>query len=116
MMKDENSELGAVKIHKEVIAAIASIAIAETEGAIKLKGDLKSSLAEFVGKKDYPGIVVIFDKGNRIKLEVRINVKYGYHIPDIAGKVQENIRASIEKMTDLNLGDINVNIQGIERG
>jgi len=115
-MKDVVSDLGAVKIHKEVIAAIATIAVSETEGAIKLKNDLKSSLAEFLGKKDYPGITVTFDKGNRVRLEVRINVKYGYHIPDIAAKVQENIRNSIEKMTDLNLTDINVNIQGIERG
>lgn len=115
-MKDVVSDLGAVKIHKEVIAAIASIAISETEGAIKLKSDLKSSVSEFLGKKDYPGIAVIFDKANRVKLQVKINVKYGYHIPDIASKVQENIRSSIEKMTDLNLTDIDVNIQGIERG
>lgn len=115
-MKDVVSDLGAVKIHKEVIAAIATIAISETEGVVKLKSDFKSSVSEFLGKKDYPGIAVIFDKGNRVKLEVRVNVKYGYHIPDVAAKVQENIRSSIEKMTDLNLADININIQGIERG
>jgi len=115
-MKNAISDLGAVKIHKEVIAAIASIAISETEGAIKLKSDLKSSLSEFLGKKDYPGISVIFDKFNHVKLEVRLNVKYGYHIPDVAAKAQENIRSSIEKMTDLDITDINVNIQGIERG
>jgi len=115
-MKDVVSDLGAVKIHKEVIAAIASIAVSETDGAIKLKSDLRSSLSEFLGKKDYPGITVVFDKTNQVTLEVRINVKYGYHIPEVAGKVQENIRTSIEKMTDLHINDININIQGIERG
>lgn len=115
-MKDTFADLGSVKIHKEVIAAIAAIAISETEGAIKLKNDLKSSLSEFLGKKDYPGVNVTFDKNNRVGLEVRIYVKYGYHIPDVALKVQENIRSSIEKMTDLDIMDININIQGIERG
>lgn len=115
-MKDTFADLGTVKIHKQVIAAIAAIAVSETEGAIKLKTDLKSSFNEFLGKKDYPGINVTFDKNNRVKLEVRIYVKYGYHIPDVALKIQENVRSSIEKMTDLDIADININVQGIERG
>jgi uncharacterized alkaline shock family protein YloU len=115
-MNEPVYDLGTVKIHKEVVAAIAAIAISETEGAVKLKSDLKSTLIEFLGKKDYPGVGVVFDKANSVKLDVKINVKYGYHIPDVASKVQENIRSSIEKMTDLSISDINVNIQGIERG
>ena len=43
-------------------------------------------------------------------------IKYGYNIPDTAARVQENVRQALEKMSNLSVKDINVNVQGIERG
>jgi len=36
--------------------------------------------------------------------------------PPSANKVQENVRNSLERMTNLVIKDINVNVQSIERG
>jgi uncharacterized alkaline shock family protein YloU len=67
------------------------------------------------GKKDSGSIKIEIDKNNEINLDVSITVKYGVNIPEIARKVQESIRAAIEKSTDLSLKEINVNVQEIER-
>ena len=61
-------------------------------------------------------IKVDIDKNDEIRLEVPLVIKYGFNIPDIANKAQENIRNSLEKMTNLSIKYININIQSIERG
>jgi uncharacterized alkaline shock family protein YloU len=71
---------------------------------------------EMIGKKNYSAIGVEFDKNGEVKVEIPLVIKYGYNIPSVADKVQENIRNALEKMTNLSIKDININIQGIERG
>ncbi|MDP2938869.1 MAG: Asp23/Gls24 family envelope stress response protein [Candidatus Omnitrophota bacterium] len=114
-MKEERTEFGLVRIHQEVIASVASIAISEIQGVSPIKNAFKNNLLEAIGRKYYPGINVKIDKNNDIRLEVRINIKYGYNIPEVASKVQDNIRLALEKMSDLSLKEINVNVQGVER-
>lgn len=114
--QDSRSDLGMIRIHKNVIASVAAIAACEIEGVKRVGMDFKSGLLEIVGKKSFSSIKVEFDKNEEVKVEVPLIIKYGYNIPDIANRVQENVRNALEKMTNLSLKDININVQGIERG
>lgn len=117
MHKEESqTDLGKIRIHKNVIASIASIAAVEIDGVKRIGGDFKSGLLEVMGKKSLMAIRVEIDKNDEIRVDVPLVIKYGSNIPDIAGKVQENIRDALEKMTSLSIKYINVNVQGIERG
>lgn len=117
MQKDESrTELGTVRIYKNVIASIAAISALEIEGVKRIGGDLKSAILDSLGRKTVSAIKVDFDKANYVKLEIPLIIKYGFNIPDIASRVQENIRNALEKMTSLSIKDININVQGIERG
>jgi len=117
MHKEESqSDLGNIKIHKNVVASIASIAAAEIEGVKRISGDFKSGLLELIGKKGLLAIKVEIDKNDEIRIEVPLVIKYGFNIPDIANKVQENIRNALEKTTNLSIKSININVQSIERG
>ena len=118
MMNREGSrtDLGVVRIHKNVIASIASLAAAEIEGVKRVGGNFKSGVLEFIGKKSTGGIKVEIDKHDEVSLEIPLVIKYDFNIPDIAVRVQENVRQALEKMTNLSIKDINVNVQVIERG
>ena len=117
MHKDESqTDLGNIKIHKNVIASIASIAAVEIEGVKRIGGDFRSGILELIGKKALMVIKVDIDKNDEMRLEVPLVVKYGFNIPDIANKAQENIRNALEKMTNLSIKYININVQAIERG
>ncbi|TRZ94184.1 Asp23/Gls24 family envelope stress response protein [bacterium] len=117
MNRDESrNELGVVRIHKNVIASISSIAAAEIEGVRRVGGNLKSGLLELMGQKSLSAIKVDISKNEEVKVEIPLIIKYGYNIPDIASRVQENVRQALEKMSNLSIKDINVNVQGIERG
>lgn len=117
MHRDESrTDLGTIRIHKKVIASISSLAAAEIEGVKRVGGDFKSGLLELVGKKFLSAIDVEINNNDEVKVEIPLVIKYGYNIPDIANKVQESVRNSLEKMTNLSIKDININVQGIERG
>lgn len=117
MQREESrTELGTIRIHKNVIASIASLAAGEIEGVKRIGGDLKSGLINLIGKKLLSAVKVEISKNEEVKVEIPLIIKYGHNIPDIATKVQENVRNNLEKMTNLSIKDINVNIQGIERG
>ena len=92
-MKDQTrTDFGTIRIHKKVIASIASIASLEIEGIKRVGGDFKSTFYEILGKKNYGGIKVEIDKNEEVKLELPLVIKYGYNIPDVANKVQETVR------------------------
>ena len=116
-MKTEESrgDLGTVKIHKKVIASIASIASTDIDGVMRVGGDMKTNIYDLFSKNSLAGIKVDIDKNNEIKLNVPLVVKYGYNIPEVADKVQENIHRVLEKMTSLSIKEININIQSIEK-
>ena len=116
-MKQEESrtDLGAIRIHKDVIASIASLASLEVEGVKKIGGDLKASIYELLGRKAQRGIRVEIDRNDEVKLNIPLVVKYGYNITDIARSVQDSIQQSLEKMTNLTIKEINVNVQRIEK-
>jgi len=117
MHKEESqTDLGNIRIHKNVIASIASLAAVEIEGVKRIGGDFKSGILELIGKKVLMAIKVDIDKDDEIRLEVPLVIKYGSNIPDIANKAQENIRNALEKMTNLSIKYININVQSIERG
>ncbi|MBU0547593.1 MAG: Asp23/Gls24 family envelope stress response protein [Candidatus Omnitrophica bacterium] len=117
MKHDESrNELGAVRIHKDVISSISSIAALEIEGVKRVGTNLKSSLSEFIGHKSFFAIKVDISRNEEVKVDIPLVIKYGYNIPDTASRVQENVHQALEKMSNLSVKDINVNVQGIERG
>jgi len=117
MRKDDSrTDLGSIRIHKNVVASIASLAALEIEGVKRIGGDFKSGLLELIGKKGTFAIKVDIDKNEEVRVDLPLIIKYDFNIPDVSGKVQENVRNALEKMTTLLIKDININVQGIERG
>jgi uncharacterized alkaline shock family protein YloU len=113
---DSLTELGTIKIHRNSVASIAAIAAIEIEGVKCIGKNFRSGLMELVGKKDYSAIRVEFDKNGEVSLEIPLVVKYNFSIPDVATKVQENVRNGLEKMTNIIIKDVSINVQAIEKG
>lgn len=113
--EESRSDLGTIKIHKKVIASIASIAAMEIEGVKGIDKDIKTNFYELIARKNIPGIKVEIDKNGDVNLDVPLIIKYGYNVPDVANKTQESIQRALEKMTNVSIKDININIQGIEK-
>lgn len=114
--EESRTDLGVIRIHKNVIASIAAASACEVEGVKQIGTNFKSEFLSLAfGKKLPLAIKVEFDKNGEVKLDVPVIIKFGFNIPDTAAKVQENIRSALEKMTNLSVKDINIVIQGIDR-
>ncbi len=109
-------DLGAITIHKNVIAEIALVAIKEIEGVSLISKDFKNHFLDLIGIKSYPGLCVNVDKNNQVNIDVKIRVRYGMNMLDIAKQAQDAIRSALEKVVEIDLKDINISIHGIERG
>ena len=71
---------------------------------------------DLLGQKSSSAIKVEIMKNEEVKVDVPLVIIYGYNIPDVSVKVQENVRLALEKMSNLSIKEININVQGIERG
>jgi uncharacterized alkaline shock family protein YloU len=116
MAHQDNSrtDLGLIRIHNNAIAQTASIAALEIEGVKRVGKDLKSNIMEFLGKKCVSAIRVEINKNEEVKVAIPLIIKYGFNIPDVSNKVQENVLQSLEKMTNLSIKEVDINVQGIE--
>jgi uncharacterized alkaline shock family protein YloU len=111
---DSRTDLGLIRIHNNAIAQTASIASLEIEGVKRVGKDIKSNIMEFLGKKGITAIRVETNKNEEVKVEIPLIIKYGFNIPEVSSKVQENVLQALEKMTNLSIKEVNINVQGIE--
>ncbi len=115
MNEEDKIDFGSVHIHKRAIADIALTTINDIDGVSLTPKEFIDKALEFFGKKNYSGIKVTMDRDGQVGLAVGICVRYGLNIPEIANQVQDAIKLAVERMADIHLREVNVNIQGIER-
>jgi len=116
MSENKKVELGVVQIHKEVLAEIIYNVLKEIKGVSLDQGSVWKNVFGAFGKTTYPGIKIKLGDQNEVSLEIKVFILYGLHIPEIAREIQNKVKLALEKMVDINLKDININVQGIERG
>ena len=88
-----NSGLGDVRIHENVIASLVRKAALGVEGISRLAGNaLVDNIAEFVGSRRMQSraITIDMDDNNRVAIEVKVNIIFGYNIPEVAQAVQKD--------------------------
>ncbi|SCH11919.1 MULTISPECIES: Asp23/Gls24 family envelope stress response protein [unclassified Romboutsia] len=102
----ENNNFGQVKISNDVIATIAGLAALEVEGV--------ETITTFTDKllKNNNGVKIQIEDED-VNLDIMVLIDYGISIPDIALKIQENVKNTVETMTGLKVSQVNIHIQGI---
>lgn len=104
--------VGTVKISEEVLAAIASLATNEVDGVAEIIGAKHSSFIGGGKKVLGKGIKITLDD-NQAVVDLSISVEYGKVLVDVAKKIQDSIKHSIENMTDIPVKEVNVSIADV---
>ena len=68
----------------------------------------------FAGKPSTQGIEITVDDDERLCASVRIDVYYGYALPDLAAKVREAIANAVASQVGMQVGSVDVYIDGIQ--
>lgn len=103
---------GRVDIDRDILLSIINLATKEINGVESLTNQYLPWYKKVVKPKS-EGVSIKFDTNSTLKVDVYIKVYVGYSVPDIAYKVQENIKNSLGSMVGLKPGKINVHVYGV---
>lgn len=106
-------ESGDVRIADEVVGVIAGIAAGEVDGVVGMSGGFVGDISEILGKKNLSKGVKVEVGEREAAIDLFIVVEYGVRIPEVAQKVQENVKKAVESMTGLKVVEVNIHIQGV---
>ncbi|MBP3581360.1 MAG: Asp23/Gls24 family envelope stress response protein [Clostridia bacterium] len=101
-----------VTYKKNVVISIVSLATQEINGVASISRKSVSVIKSALSKNINRGIIVGFEN-NTASIDVFVNVKFGYSVKDVAFRVQENIKSSVESMTEYKVGSVNVHVVGV---
>ncbi|MFQ6831337.1 Asp23/Gls24 family envelope stress response protein [Butyricicoccus pullicaecorum] len=105
---------GTIKISEDVVASIAALAAAETEGVGGLAAGLTAEIASLLGKKSQnKGVRVQLGEQDTVGVELSILVEFGKSVGEVALAVQKAVKAAVESMTGLKTAVVNVVVSGV---
>ncbi|MRH43167.1 Asp23/Gls24 family envelope stress response protein [Aquibacillus halophilus] len=110
----EDSNLGKVEIAPEVIEVIAGIATTEIAGVSAMRGNFASGVVERFGKKAHGKGIKVELTETGVIIDVYVVLDYGIAIPEVAQKIQTNIRQALMNMTALEIEEINIHVVGVQ--
>ena len=107
---------GDVRVHESVLASIARRSVLSVSGVLLLSGSsLIDNIAEIVGsRKTFDKAIVIGVSDEGITLEVRIVVKYGEKVPEVASVVQKTIIDDITRLTGMKIVRVDVVVMDLD--
>ena len=98
-------ELGSIHISEEVLASIAAGAAVEVEGI--------SGLMNLAAKKSGArGVRLTMDEDKAV-VDIYVMIRYGYAIPEVAGKIQDAVTGALESMAGFAVKSVNVHVGGV---
>ena len=95
----ENKENGKTIYNPGIVQNIVALAVAEVEGTVPVQG-----------KRN--GIALYIEKDG-VYADVSVSVKYGYNIPELAYRIQQSVKQSVENMTRYRVVEVDVHIQDV---
>jgi len=109
----EAGVLGDIQIADEVIAIIAGLAATEVDGVAKMYGNITNELVSKLGMKNLSKGVKVLVSPEDVKVDLSVELKYGYSVMEVSAKVQEKVKQAIETMTGLTVSMVRVRIAGV---
>ncbi len=95
-LNSKDGQKGKIVYNAGIVHNIVALAVQEVEGAMPLQG-----------KKN--GISLYIEKDG-IYADVSVLVKYGYNVPELAYRIQQSVKQSVENMTRYKVAEVDVHV------
>ena len=100
---------GSLQISTEVIAKIARLAAMEIDGVKEVC--TTSGMKSILGRPKNVAVDLLDDVA---EITLHLVVYYGAKIPPVCEKVQENVKAAVQNMTQITVSRVNVVVVGVQ--
>lgn len=108
-----SSKFGDIQISPNVLEVIASIASVQVKGVKRMRGSLATSVNELFGRKEMGKGIRLNFKDEKLIVDVYVYLNYGISVPKVALEIQEQVKQQLLFMTELDLGEVNVHVEGV---
>jgi len=112
-VETEEIDEGSIQIADEVVGIITGLAATEIDGVAGMSGGIAGGIADMLGRKSLSKGVKVEVSNESAAVDVYVIINYGNSIPDVAWKIQDNVKQAIEGMTGLDVKAVNVHVQGV---
>lgn len=99
-LNSKDNQSGKVVYNAGIVHNIVALAIAEVEGAVLVQGK-KSGISLYLEK-------------DGIYADVSVGVKYGYNVPELAYRIQQSVKQSVENMTKYKVAEVDVHVRDVD--
>lgn len=113
-LKIKEDKIGVIRVADDVVSIIAGLAATEVEGVGSMAGNITNEIVAKTGIKNLSKGVHVDVMDGIVIVDLNLNIKYGYAIPEVSKNVQERVSSAIETMTGLEVGTINVRIASVD--
>ncbi len=110
--KNYKTPEGRCIISEEVIATIAATAAVEVPGVASM-ANRSIDIRGLVSSSGNKSVAVINNESETV-VDVYVNLKAGFRIPEVAGQIQRQVKSAVQSMTGKPVTKINVHIEGME--
>lgn len=111
---DLQENKGKITCDRNILLSIISLATKEISGVSSLQDSFGMKFARFFKKSDSTGVKVKFSTNGLLTIDVFVRIFNGNRVPEVACKIQENIKNNISSMVDMRVNKINVHIVGVD--
>ena len=107
-------ELGKVNVANEVVSSIAGIAVQQVPGVHGMSEKFHTGLAKMIRNVEATrGVKVEIGEQNNVAIDISIIAEMGHPLPTIASNIQRVVKEEVEKMTGLDVTEVNVHVESL---
>lgn len=105
--------IGEVKIADDVVSIIAGLAASDVKGVASLAGNATRDVISKAGFKSLNKGVRLTIENGEVRVWLKVNIRYGYNVPETSAAVQDRVATAIETMTGLKASEVNVRVNSV---
>ena len=111
--KTQDTNNGKITLDRKILVSIINLAAKEINGVESVTNSNRPWYKKLFNRYD-DGVEIKFEKNGTLKVDVYVNIYVGYSVPDIAYRIQENVRNSLSTMVALKPLKINIPVINVE--
>ena len=104
---------GRILFADDVIATIASLAVADVKGVCGMNGSVAEGFSSILGKKNPTKGVKVQVGTEEAIVDLSVLIQYGFKIQEVCQNIQVAVKNAIETMTGLACNQVNVYVAAV---
>lgn len=105
---------GSITCDRSILASIIVLATGEVAGVARIStSSFRASIKKFFCRNFFEGVQIKFNSNGTLVVNVYIDIVFGHSVPEVAFRVQENIKSGVASMVEVKTARINVHVVNV---